>query len=116
MRKILILISMILVIISTGCGADHYKNTKINAIVVDKDYHPSTTERTSSGIGKNKKYSTHYISAKHELDIKYKDIEVELNVDEDTYDKYDVNDEYPAILSIGYDENNKEVSRNLEER
>lgn len=116
MKKLVMLISVMLLIVSTGCGADHYKNIKVDAVIVDKDYHPSTTKRTSTGIGKNKKYSTDWILAKHEIDIKYKGIETELDVSEDVYDKYEVNDKYPAILSIGYNEDNKEISRVLEER
>lgn len=106
LKLLIIVLSSLFLLV--GC-VEEYKNTEVNATVIEKDYDKAkTTYRKVHG--KTKKKTT---PAEYDVELQYKDIVVEFD-DKELYNKVKVGSKVKVIYKQGYDKNNELVYETLE--
>lgn len=113
MKRIILVSTIILCILLTGCQKIVEEETfEVNAVVTEKDYQGSYTTYIPMRVGKVTMMSPQFHPAKHNVTITYEDISQTFN-NEELYEKVSEGDTITVILYHGYNEDRELVKKEL---
>ena len=103
--SIIVVFALLCALVLTSCAKTVSEETiEVNAIIVEKDYDAAYTTVQPILIGKTVVPTTKYHPADWDICIEYDGVTIEWDVDEETYNQYNIGDSIKCHLTtIKYD-------------